>query len=321
MNQRIYISFCAFVHKPHQGSSISCRADAVFPFLLQIALAHKAIAACGTTPENTAKVLMIISTLMKKGANPMHVANALKNLGAMSDETRQEAMAKILQSWSESKLVKPDVFLTVRVHQGLDNENEPAWTEVKQMKDIVGGVSPNSPEAIELNLARATKSGGLKKDDIGRALMALKAISLLGVDHQQMAKIMFMEKAISENGVPAIEIGRVISDGLMPKAATQGLVNEVKDKLIEDLKPNDVDSANKLYNNLKFKSNIPTEVIEHVDKTLIQVRCSLEDVADNMISSLGARGEKENVITRQVTQTLKNTGATANVVAHTLVPP
>jgi hypothetical protein len=45
----------------------------------------------------------------------------------------------------------------------------------------------------------------------------------------------------------------------------------VKDKLTEDLKPADVEAAVKIYNNLKFKSNIPTEVIEYVDKTLIQV--------------------------------------------------
>ena len=30
-----------------------------------------------------------------------------------------------------------------------------------------------------------------------------------------------MEKTICENGVPAIEVGRVISDGLMPPEATQ----------------------------------------------------------------------------------------------------
>jgi hypothetical protein len=51
----------------------------------------------------------------------------------------------------------------------------------------------------------------------------------------------------------------------------QGLIDEVKDKITEDLKPADVDMAVKIYNNLKFKSNIPTEVIEYVDKTLIQV--------------------------------------------------
>jgi hypothetical protein len=51
----------------------------------------------------------------------------------------------------------------------------------------------------------------------------------------------------------------------------QGLVDEIKDKLTEDLKPADVETAVKIYNNLKFKSNIPTEVIEYVDKTLIQV--------------------------------------------------
>ena len=43
-------------------------------------------------------------------------------------------------------------------------------------------------EAIELNLARAVKSGGLRKDDIGRGNMALHAITLLGVDPVQLAK-------------------------------------------------------------------------------------------------------------------------------------
>ena len=189
------------------------------------------------------------------------------------------------------------------------------------MKDIVGGVSANSPEAIELNLARATKSGGLKKDDIGKGLLALKAIALLGVDPVQLSQVMFLEKTLSGNGVPAAEIGRVLSDGIMPQEPKQTLVDEAKDRLVEDLKPADVDATVKIYNNLKFKSNIPHEVIEHVDKTLIQVRCSLEDVADNMISTMSARGEKEHTITRAVTETLKNTGATATVVATTLVPP
>ena len=57
----------------------------------------------------------------------------------------------------------------------------------------------------------------------------------------------------------------------MPPGATQGLIDEVKDKLLVDLKPDDIECATKIYNNLKFKSNCPTEVIEYVDKTLIQV--------------------------------------------------
>jgi len=56
-------------------------------------------------------------------------------------------------------------------------------------------------------------------------------------------------------------------------------------------------------------------------KDFTSVRCSLEDVADNMISSLCARGEKTARIIGQVTETLKNTGATAHVVATTLMPP
>jgi len=286
-----------------------------------IVLAHKAIASCGSSPENCAKVLMIYSTLAKKAANPMHVAAAMKNLGSLSDETKAACKESILKSWDNPKIAKLDVMVPVRMHQALDNENEPGWAEVKALKDIVGGVSPNSPEAIELNLARATKSGGLKKDDIGRALVAFKAISLLGIDPPTLAKIMFMEKTICENGVPGSEVGRVLQDGVMPTEATQSLIDEVKDKICDETKPNDIEHTVNVYNNLKFKANIPTEVIEFVDKSLIQVRCSLEDVADNMISSLSARGEKTSRIVGQVTEMLKKTGATAHVTATTLMPP
>jgi len=286
-----------------------------------IVLAHKAIASCGASPENCAKVLMIYSTLAKKGANPEHVAQSMKNLGQLSDDHKEDCKAKILKSWENPKITKNDVMVPVRMHQALDNENEPGWAEVKSLKDIVGGVSPNSPEAIELNLARATKSGGLKKDDIGRALMAFKAISSLGIDPPTLAKILFMEKTICENGVPGSEVGRVLTDGVMPPEATQMLIDEVKDKLCDETKANDIDHTVNVYNNLKFKSNIPTEVIEFVDKSLIQVRCSLEDVADNMISSLSARGEKTSRIVGNVTEMLKKTGATAHVTATTLMPP
>ena len=48
------------------------------------------------------------------------------------------------------KLTKLDVSMPVRMHLALDNENEPAWVEVKNLKDIVGGVSPNSQVSPEL---------------------------------------------------------------------------------------------------------------------------------------------------------------------------
>ena len=185
-----------------------------------------------------------------------------------------------MKSWGNNKFGKSDVQGTVRMHQALDNENEPGWAEVKNLKDIVGGVSPPSPEAIELNLARAIKAGGLKKDDIGRALFALKAVTVLGIDLVKLSKIIFLEKTICESGVPASEVARVLNDGLMPPEAISALVSSVAPKLNEDgCKPADVDGSVTLYNNLKFKSNIPTEIIEFVDKTLIQVpdmsnRCS-----------------------------------------------
>jgi len=99
------------------------------------------------------------------------------------------------------------------------------------------------------------------------------------------------------------------------------MVDGVKDRLLEVQKPNDSDELTKVYNNLKMKANIMTETIEWVDKTLIQVRCSMEDVADNMISQMKARGEKDMKITYEVTNTLKKTGASASVVSATIMPP
>merc|ERR1719219_226768 len=264
---------------------------------------------------------MILSTLAKKGANPFHLAQSMKNLGALKDEVKAGVKEAILKAWENPKITKNDVMVPVRMHQALDNENEPGWAEVKQLKDIVSGCAPSSPEAIELNLARAVKSGGMKNDDIGKALMAFKAISSLGVDPQTLAKVMFLEKDICGGGVPGSEVGRVLTDGVMPPEATQSLVNEVTDLIDQEQKPADIEATVNLYNNLKFKSNIPSEVIEFVDKSLIQVRCSLEDVTDNMISSLQARGEKQSRIVSQVTDMLKKTGATALVTATTMLPP
>jgi hypothetical protein len=37
-----------------------------------------------------------------------------------------------------AKLKKEDITSSVRLTQALENENEPTWKEVKQMKDILG---------------------------------------------------------------------------------------------------------------------------------------------------------------------------------------
>ena len=95
------------------------------------------------------------------------------------------------------------------------------------MKDILQGCSPNSPEAIELNLTRAVKSAGLKSGDIASALLAQKAMSALNLDPRAMSQILNMEKVIAENGVPAVEIARVLSDGVLPKELSDQLAEQV----------------------------------------------------------------------------------------------
>ena len=116
----------------------------------------KAIAACGSTPENVAKVIMIENQLSKKGAQSRFISDALKHL-ADFEHNREKVIGALQAAFGEDKLNRDDVFLSVRMAQAIDNENEPTWKDVKNMKELVAGCSVSSPEGIELNLARATK--------------------------------------------------------------------------------------------------------------------------------------------------------------------
>ena len=115
------------------------------------------------------------------------------------------------------------------------------------------------------------QSGGLGKNDIAAVLTAMKAMAALGVDPKSFAQIINIMKTIAENGVPSVEIARVLQDGVMPKELTDVLIPNVLEACGKDLAPPDVDAFVNLYDNLRLKSNIPLEVIEHVDNTLIQV--------------------------------------------------
>ena len=83
---------------------------------------------------------MILSTLAKKGANPFHLAQSMKSLGMLKDDTKAACKEAILKAWDNPKITKQDVMVPVRMHQALDNENEPGWVEVKQLKTV--GLDP-----------------------------------------------------------------------------------------------------------------------------------------------------------------------------------
>ena len=122
----------------------------------QVVMVMKAIAACGSTPENVAKVIMVENQLSKKGAQSRFISDALKHL-ADYEKDREKVISALRAAFSEDKLNRDDVFLSVRMAQAIENENEPTWKDVKNMKELIAGCSVSSPEGIELNLARATK--------------------------------------------------------------------------------------------------------------------------------------------------------------------
>jgi hypothetical protein len=71
------------------------------------------------------------------------------------------------------------------------------------------------------------KTAGLKSTDIASALLAQKAMATLGVDAKALSQIFNIEKLIADNGVPAVEIARVLADGGMPKELADELTAQV----------------------------------------------------------------------------------------------
>merc|ERR1719361_2563858 len=141
---------------------------------------------------------------------------------------------------------------------------------------------------------------------------------VLGVDPKILAQITNIEKVIAQNGVPAVEIARVLQDGAMPAELIAALEAVVEPELGKTLNGADVDCFVKLYDNIKLKANIPEDTIEFIDKKLIQVRCSLEDVADNMVGTKLAMGAKEAQVTRDLCETLRKTGASGEITCTTM---
>ena len=71
-------------------------------FPLQVVMVQKAIAFCGSTPENFAKVMMIENQLSKRGAQSRHIADALKKLAGF--DKRAEIVEKLKKTVVEEKV-------------------------------------------------------------------------------------------------------------------------------------------------------------------------------------------------------------------------
>ena len=105
---------------------------------------------------------------------------------------------------------------------------------------------------------------------------AQKGIAALEPDPCMAAQVMVMQKVISQNGVPAMEIGRVLADGADSKELFNHLADAAEAGIsAPEFKGTDVEPFVKAYENLGLKNNRRDDIIEHIDRDLIQVSCSV----------------------------------------------
>merc|ERR1740123_2671095 len=188
----------------------------------------------------------------------------------------------------------------------------------KFMNAIFGEEGTQIDSSTAAALLAATCSGG--NADIGNKLAELLMPELdEKVDPAMMAALMAACSVI-QTGANTEEVLNIMKLELAASGLSEEEILEKAKLLMRAFGKEEAGSTaefmlmSKQTNAALVQSGLPP-------KDFTSVRCSLEDVADNMISSLCARGEKTARIIGQVTETLKNTGATAHVVATTLMPP
>merc|ERR1719414_2764654 len=188
----------------------------------------------------------------------------------------------------------------------------------KFMSAIFGpeGTQIDSPTAAAL--LAATCSGG--NPEIGNKLAELLMPELdEKVDPAMMAALMAACSVI-QTGANTEEVLNIMKLELAASGLSEEEILE-KAKLLMRAFGKEEAGSTAEFMLMSKQTNVALQQAGLPPKDFTSVRCSLEDVADNMISSLCARGEKTARIIGQVTETLKNTGATAHVVATTLMPP
>merc|ERR1719400_1682733 len=188
----------------------------------------------------------------------------------------------------------------------------------KFMNAIFGEGGTQIDSSTAAALLAATCSGG--NADIGNKLAELLMPELdEKVDPAMMAALMAACSVI-QTGANTEEVLNIMKLELAASGLTEEEILE-KAKLLMRAFGKEEAGSTAEFMLMSKQTNAALQKAGLPPKDFTSVRCSLEDVADNMISSLCARGEKTARIIGQVTETLKNTGATAHVVAATLMPP
>merc|ERR1719414_1782385 len=188
----------------------------------------------------------------------------------------------------------------------------------KFMNAIFGEEGTQIDSSTAAALLAATCSGG--NADIGNKLAELLMPELdEKVDPAMMAALMAACSVI-QTGANTEEVLNIMKLELAASGLSEEEILE-KAKLLMRAFGKEEAGSTAEFMLMSKQTNVALQQAGLPPKDFTSVRCSLEDVADNMISSLCARGEKTARIIGQVTETLKNTGATAHVVATTLMPP
>ena len=269
--------------------------------------------------------MMIQSFLSDKGIGPDLILQALLDLIDEADLSSAGDMAlKALRigNFSIDELQKM-LATSKALHGG-------KIRGLKEIQRILNESDLSTPEGLATALKKAIKSGCIDKFAFAKAAILHKALLAAGASPALLAKVMMLQKELSESGMPIHDIANAMSlamsmatdvDGIMdltPEAVHAKFEAEIRKGV--SMSQEDIQAILDLIDALgtENKSELSPEAIRLFKKAMKQRRGSVDNVAETLISSLAASGQSKESIAKAMVKALKATGASPAEIAKTM---
>ena len=201
---------------------------------------------------------------------------------------------------------------------------------LKEIHRILNESDLSTPEGLANALRKAIKSGCIDKFAFAKAAILQKALIAAGASPTLLAKVMKLQKELSESGMPVHDIANAMSlamsmatdvDGnkdLTPEAVQARFEEQIRKGIT--MSKEDIQAILDLIDALgkEDTQEFSPETIRLFKKAMKQRRGSVDNVAETLMSSLSASGQSKEAIAKAMVKALKATGASPKEIAKTM---
>ena len=282
------------------------------PSSLQVLIAEKAMAKAGASVDLLAKAVQLQKALSEQGVPTELIAEAMSELLIEAESLQIPEIKDLLVGG----ITPDDVAKIIALSKSFP-------TSSKGMKIDIPLNGLNSKDSVK-DVVKKAFSNDLKK--FARSIVAQKAMIASGAPPESVAKVAFLTKSMSENGMSANDIANALTMAMSlsdpnNKEMAQQLEAMIFDTICKGgaLSMDDINMLMALSEAMENAEGlVPPEAVRLFKKAMKQRRGSVDNVAETLMSSLTASGESKENVAKAMIKALKATGASPEEIAKTM---